>query len=218
MIGPGVRNNGDDATWADHTDTRPTMLNLVGLQDSYVHDGRVLIDQLDARAVPQSLRAHRETLRRLGDVYKQLNAPFGQFGMDTLTLSTRAVKSNDSGDSTYTNLENQIDSYTTQRDTLAGAIKSMLGDAAFGGKAINEQKAKNFISRAEKLLDSVHSAASALKLSPLNCKPKDVKSGSRMPSPSDKIVRWAFMMTQLTPMSSVDCPDGVAVTLFLVAW
>ncbi len=81
LVGPGVRNNGDDATWADHTDVRPTMLDLVGLGDSYVHDGRVLIDQLDASAVPQSLRAHRETLRRLGDVYKQLNAPFGTFSM-----------------------------------------------------------------------------------------------------------------------------------------
>ena len=77
MVGPGVRKNGDDATWADHTDERATMLSLLGLKDSYVHDGRVLIDQLDASAVPESLRAHRETLRRLGEVYKQLNAPLG---------------------------------------------------------------------------------------------------------------------------------------------
>ena len=69
-------------TWVDHTDVRPTMLSLLGLQDTYVHDGRVLIDQLDACAVPQSLRAHRETLRRLGEVYKQLNAPFGEFGIE----------------------------------------------------------------------------------------------------------------------------------------
>src|SRR5262249_5242138 len=92
IVGPGVQHNGDDATWADHTDTRPTMLSLIGLQDTYPHDGRVLVDQLDAWAVPQSLRAHRETLRRLGEVYKQLNAPFGRFGMDTLTISTRAIK------------------------------------------------------------------------------------------------------------------------------
>jgi len=29
-VGPGVRHLGDDDTWADHTDTRPTMLTLVG--------------------------------------------------------------------------------------------------------------------------------------------------------------------------------------------
>ena len=85
MVGPGVRNNGDDGTWADHADVRPTMLDLVGLKDTYVHDGRVLIDQLHAWAVPQTLNAHRETLRRLGNVYKQLNAPFGAFGMHTLS-------------------------------------------------------------------------------------------------------------------------------------
>ena len=25
--------------WSDHTDIRPTLLDLVGLQDDYVHDG-----------------------------------------------------------------------------------------------------------------------------------------------------------------------------------
>jgi hypothetical protein len=111
MVGPGVRHLGDDETWADHTDTRPTMLTLVGLQDTYDHDGRVLIDQLNAWAVPQTLRAHRATLRQLGEVYKQLNAPFGQFGMDTLAISTQALQSGSSSDdSTYTALENQLSS------------------------------------------------------------------------------------------------------------
>jgi hypothetical protein len=67
------------------------MLTLVGLEDTYLHDGRVLIDQLYDWAVPRSLRAHRESLRRLGEVYKQLNAPFGSFGMDTLAASTRVI-------------------------------------------------------------------------------------------------------------------------------
>ena len=35
------------------------MLSLLGLEDTYTHDGRVLIDSLDASAVPQTLRAHR---------------------------------------------------------------------------------------------------------------------------------------------------------------
>jgi len=91
IVGPGVRHLGDDDTWADHTDGRPTMLTLVGLEDTYLHDGRVLIDQLYDWAVPRSLRAHRESLRRLGEVYKQLNAPFGSFGMDTLAASTRVI-------------------------------------------------------------------------------------------------------------------------------
>src|SRR5206468_11160296 len=92
MVGPGVRNLGDAATWVDQPDVRPPRLSLLGLSDTYVHDGRVLIDQLNAAAVPQTLVAHRETLRRLGEVYKQLNAPFGTFGMSALVASTKAVK------------------------------------------------------------------------------------------------------------------------------
>src|SRR5439155_5663996 len=154
MVGPGVRNNGDDATWADHTDERATILSLVGLGDSYVHDGRVLIDQLDAWAVPQGLRAHREMLRRLGEVYKQLNAPFGTFGMNMLRVSGRAIKSGSpTDDSTYTSLENQIASYTSQRDALASQIRGALDGAAFHGKSLNEQQAKDWISQAEILLN-----------------------------------------------------------------
>jgi hypothetical protein len=153
IVGPGVRNNGDDSTWVDHTDIRPTMLDLVGLGDSYVHDGRVLIDQLDAWAVPQTLIAHRETLRRLGEVYKQLNAPFGSFGMDTLKASTKAVESGSAtDDSTYTTIADRIASLTTSRDALASQIRAALDGAAFGSAPIDEQQAKSWISAANDLL------------------------------------------------------------------
>jgi hypothetical protein len=154
LVGPGVRNNGDDATWADHTDIRPTMLDLLGLKDTYVHDGRVLIDQLDASAVPQSLIAHRETLRRLGDIYKQLNAPLGSFAMSLLSASTKAIGSgNASDDSTYTAIENQISDLTTQRNALASQIRAALDDAAFDNKSLDEQQAKNWIDAAQSLID-----------------------------------------------------------------
>src|SRR5262249_24991543 len=153
LVGPGVRHLGDDPTWADHTDTRPTMLALLGLTDSYEHDGRVLIDQLDAWAMPQSLRAHRHTLQRLGEVYKQLNAPFGQFG-DTLTISTKAVKSGTaSDDSTYTALSASIGSFTDRRDALATRMKSALDAAAFQSQPIEEFEAEVLIFEAEILLD-----------------------------------------------------------------
>src|SRR6476619_169132 len=133
MVGPGIRHNGDDDTWADHADVRPTMLDLVGLKDTYVHDGRVLIDQLHAWAVPQTLNAHRETLRRLGTAYKQLNAPFGAFGMHTLAASTKAIESGTpADDGTYTSLEGEIASLTSQRDALASQIRAALNAAASG--------------------------------------------------------------------------------------
>jgi hypothetical protein len=153
MVGPGVRHLGDDATWVDHADVRPTMLSLLGLSDTYVHDGRVLIDQLNAEAVPQTLVAHRETLRRLGEVYKQLNAPFGAFGMSALVASTKAVKSGSaSDDSTYTSLESSISSLTDERNTLAAKIRAALDGAAFSNEALNEQQAKKYIDDAQSLI------------------------------------------------------------------
>src|SRR5207245_1210546 len=53
LVGPGVRNLGVNSTiWSDHTDTRPTIMALVGLRDDYRHDGRVLLDVLNPAAVP----------------------------------------------------------------------------------------------------------------------------------------------------------------------
>jgi hypothetical protein len=153
MVGPGVRHNGDDDTWADHTDVRPTMLDLLGLKDAYVHDGRVLIDQLHAWAVPKTLRAHRETLRRLGTVYKQLNAPFGAFATDTLVASTRAIESGSlADDSTYAALEGQIEALTAERDALASQIRAALNAAASGDSALNEQQAQGWIEETQSLL------------------------------------------------------------------
>ena len=54
------------------------MLSLVGLQDSYVHDGRVLTEATEERVQPVRLRGHAHTLDAFARVYKQINAPFGQ--------------------------------------------------------------------------------------------------------------------------------------------
>src|SRR5262247_3442360 len=48
LVGPGVKHRGQDArTWSDHTDVRPTLLALVGLRDTYVHDGRLLFEAIE---------------------------------------------------------------------------------------------------------------------------------------------------------------------------
>jgi len=158
-VGPGVRNLGTSDVWTDHTDVRPTMLSLVGLKDDYIHDGRVVTDPLFDWAIPQTLRAHTETLSQLGATYKQLNAPFGVFALSTLKISTRALASNDAGDATYTSLESQIQTLTSQRDALAGQIKTALDAAAFNGQAINEQQAKNLNNQAQALINQAASLA-----------------------------------------------------------
>ncbi len=154
MVGPGVRNAGqDDTTWADHTDVRPTILSLLGLQDDYIHDGRVLLEPLHASAIPASLRAHRATLLRLGAVYKQLNAPFGAFSQVTLLASTRALRSGGpAADGAYTTTEDRISALTAARDALAGQIRAALEAAAFAGRPVNEQQAKDYIDQAEALI------------------------------------------------------------------
>jgi DUF971 family protein len=151
MVGPGVQSGGiDSRTWSDHTNVRPTINTLLGLKDSYLDDGRVLIEALTTKATPHSLVAHRETVRRLSAVYEQLNAPFGSFAMDTLSASTRALSSSD--ESVYNAIEDQIASLTSQRDSLAAQIKAGLNAAAFDGQSLNEQQAKSWIAQANDLI------------------------------------------------------------------
>jgi hypothetical protein len=161
MVGPGVRQAGEDHTWADHTDTRPTMLSVLGLGDTYVHDGRVLIDQLYDSALPQAILAHRDALRRLGAVYKQLNAPFGDFSQATLVMSTNAIKSDTSDDTRYISIEGQIAELTRRRDALAEEIRDALDSAAFAGNELSDQQAKVWIKQAQALIAQAQRLAAA---------------------------------------------------------
>ena len=163
LVGPGVKSQGiDSATWTDHTNVRPTILELAGLKDDYVLDGRVLIEALTDKAVAQSLRAHRETLLRLGAAYELVNASFGSFGLDLLKASTRALNSGSGADdSTYASTEDSIASLTSQRDGLAVQIRDALNAAAFNGQALNEQQAKAWIAQAQSLLDRAAALAAS---------------------------------------------------------
>jgi hypothetical protein len=150
VVGPGVQHRRDDATWVDHTDLRPTILTLSGLNDDYRHDGRVITEILDAKAVPQSLRAHRQTLKRLGAAYKQINAPLGRFGLDVIKINDAAVRATD--EARYAQLTGALQQLGADRNTIAAHIRTLLEQAAFGNVAINEQEAKRLIAEAEALL------------------------------------------------------------------
>src|SRR5215469_8382304 len=158
LVGPGVQNLGQTGSFfSDHTDQRPTILALTGLKDDYADDGRVLIEAIDKSALPAGLKAHNATLLALGAAYKQINAPVGQLGMDSLKVSTAALSTNDP--STYLTLEHEIQDWTTMRDAIAGQMRAMLNRAAFGGQAIDENQAKSLISQAQNLLKEVSSVA-----------------------------------------------------------
>jgi hypothetical protein len=159
VVGPGVQHRNDDTTWADHTDLRPTILALTNLSDDYSHDGRVLTEILDARALPQSLRAHVETLERLGAAYKQINAPVGRLGLDVIEINDAAVRSTD--ESRYAQLSAQLQQLGADRNALAQRMRMLLEQAAFGGTPVNEQEAKSLIAQAGALLDRADAMAAS---------------------------------------------------------
>jgi len=137
MVGPGIAPLGPlNTIFTDHTDIRPTMLNLVGLSDDYAHDGRVLFEAFAGNAANGSLRAHQDVLSALAAAYKDINAPLGALGIGTLKgISTTALKSDDA---TYAVLTAQIKAITATRNGIAGQMIAMLEDAAFNNKSIDE--------------------------------------------------------------------------------
>jgi hypothetical protein len=168
MAGPGVRPIGitqPSDFFSDHADLRPTMMYLLGLKDDYQHDGRVILEMVDPNTLSGTLHAHSDTLLQLGQMYKQINAPFGDLAQSTLKVSNFAIQSNSDGDAVYNALESKIASWTTQRDALAAQIKTMLEGAEFSGLAINEQQAKQLINASQTLLNQ----ASACAANPGSC-------------------------------------------------
>jgi hypothetical protein len=166
FVGPGVRRSGQDQrTWSDHADVRPTILSLVGLRDTYVHDGRALVEIIEDHALPAAMRGRAPTLAELGAVYKQINAPFGQLALDTLTVSTTALASSAPGDVVYLLLQDAIADWVARRDKLAGDMKAVLDGATFRGERLDGRRARGLIDNARALLQDASRCAAA----PLHC-------------------------------------------------
>ena len=171
-VGPGVSSNGiDSKTWTDHVDIRPTLMSLVGLKDDYIVDGRVVTEILGKardhdddlkRVLNDKGKGHDDDNNRvdeLGAAYKQVNAPFGSFALDTLSASTNALEqpATQEGNLTYEAIETQIASLTVERDALAGAIRAALNS----GAKIDEDQARDWIKQANSLLQRAHDLAAA---------------------------------------------------------
>jgi hypothetical protein len=155
-VGPGIESIGiDSTTWSDHTDLRPTILNLVGLKDDYIHDGRLISEILQGYSRPLAVKKSGSFIA-LAQTYKQLNAPFGEFAMDTLKSSTFALASNDAYDATYNSVEGQIQSLTSQRDAVSTQMKALLQGATFNGQAFSDAQAQALIAQGQSLLAQAH--------------------------------------------------------------
>ena len=73
--------------------------------------------------------------------------------LPTLTgISTKALKGDDA---TYTSLTAQIKSITSKRNDIAGQMISMLEDATFKNRPINEAVAASLIKQAKDLIASL---------------------------------------------------------------
>jgi hypothetical protein len=157
MVGPGVNQVGvDSTTWSDHTDIRPTMLALLGLKDDYTHEGRVLFEDLADTALPTSVVNSRQIITQLAQVYKEINAPVGELGLKTLQISTQAIENNDTGDSTYTKLENELSSVSTRRDSLASQMITLMEQAVFANQPVDSTQAQNLINQGNALIQQVN--------------------------------------------------------------
>jgi len=153
LAGPGVASLGvDNSTWSDHTDIQPTMMALLGLKDDYAPDGRVLGEVIESSALPPAMLASYPLLSRLGQVYTQIEAAVGEFGIATLTASTRALASHSAGDRTYTAIENQLVRLGDARDALAAQMQAALLGAEFGGRPLGHKTARKLIAAGNRLL------------------------------------------------------------------
>src|ERR1700693_53061 len=115
MAGPGVRPIGitqPSDFFSDHADLRPTMMYLLGLKDDYQHDGRVILEMVDPNTLSSTLHAHSDTLLQLGQMYKQINAPFGALAQSTLRVSNFAIQSNSDVMPAFNLLKRRIRSWT----------------------------------------------------------------------------------------------------------
>ena len=158
MVGPGVKQMGmDKTTWTDHVDIRPTILSLAHLTDDYEDDGRIITEQLETSVLPIAIETNVNAYQALGRAYKQLTAPFGQVGVDSLTYATANVITADA--TAHQNYVTAIQAFTAQRNSLASTIRTYIDNAAFNGGPFDTKTANGYSKQAEALIAQMHTLA-----------------------------------------------------------
>jgi hypothetical protein len=160
MVGPGVKNLGlDQTTWTDHTDIRPTMLTLAGLKDSYLHDGRVLVEHLDPATLPPAIASNLAAYKTLASAYKQLNAPFGTTGLASIAYATGGIgTTNTAAHNTYLAT---MKTFTDARDALVAQIRGYIEAAAFSNGPFDPATAASYAAQANKLTQQMVTLATS---------------------------------------------------------
>ncbi len=158
LVGPGVRHLGvDRATWASETDTRPTMMSLLGLRDDYAHEGRVLVPVLRASALPGALRGRAgRAYDGLARAYTTIESPVGRFGLATLRMSTTGLESTNA--SVYRHMEARIAAIGRTRNRIGAQMIRRLEAASFAGRPVAGGVARSLEARAARLVHRVEPA------------------------------------------------------------
>jgi hypothetical protein len=174
-VGPGIRNLGQTSSvWTDHTDARPTMMTVLGLHDDYDPDGAAIAQIIGSarggwdrsnpgdNALPWSIRANKRGYEELAAAYKQLDAPFGEFGLGTLDADTTALATgSSSSDASYTDTTSQLQACENQRTALVAQIQPVIDAAESGTAPVSNREASSLIGRADRLIGDAKFLAGA---------------------------------------------------------
>ncbi|HEX4108255.1 MAG TPA: hypothetical protein VHX88_08995 [Solirubrobacteraceae bacterium] len=132
-------------------------MTLTGLKSDYVSDGRPISQILDRQATPPAIAANEQLYDDLSSAYKQLNAPFGEFGQDALNISTKAVTE---PNSEYQAWDAQLNGCQSLRQPVATQIDEMLNGASFAGR-FDAFTASSELSLAQALLSDIQELKSS---------------------------------------------------------
>jgi hypothetical protein len=160
--------------WTDHTDARPTMMTVLRLHDDYDSDGAAIAQIIGSahggwgpssrgnNALPWSIRANERGYEELAAAYKQLDAPFGEFGLGTLYADTTALATgSSSSDTTYTDMTSQLQACENQRTALVAQIQQVIEGAENGRTPVSSREASYLIARANRLIGDAKFLAGA---------------------------------------------------------
>jgi hypothetical protein len=106
---------------------------------------------MDRQATPRAIRDNELTYDALSSAYKQLNAPFGEFGQDTLSVSTKGVTE---PDPEYQAWDAQLAACQNLRQPLATGIDELLNGASFAD-SFNARTAWSDLFEAQALLRDI---------------------------------------------------------------
>jgi arylsulfatase A-like enzyme len=162
IAGPGVANPEGGVrndVWSDHTDIRPTIMSLTGLKDDYQHQGRVLFELMKSTSVPPGVLVNQGDTLQVAQVYKQIEAPVGELGLNSLIISTCAESSTDNG--VFADREAKLAAFSKRRDDIGNEMATKLEGAEFTNTPIAPADAKRLTKAGNDLRADVAKVAAA---------------------------------------------------------